>query len=93
MSDQFYSYLSNKIINFFRQNPLKPGSKYNIQFEKEEQVRALFEELKDNTLYREYEYKDKDGNIKYKSYQLDFNGVSLIVSSTMDGVQPDFLTR
>lgn len=93
MSDQFYSYLSNKIINFFRQNPLKPGSKYNIQFEKEEQVRALFEELKDNTLYSEYEYKDKDGNVKYKSYQLDFNGVSLIVSSTMDGVQPDFLTR
>lgn len=93
MSDQFYSYLSNKIINFFRQNPLKPGSKYNIQFEKEEQVRALFEELKDNTLYSEYEYKDKDGNVKYKSYQLDFNEVSLIVSSTMDGVQPDFLTR
>lgn len=93
MSNQFYSYLSNKIIDFFRQNPLKPGSKYNIQFEKEEQVRALFEELKDNTLYREYEYKDQNGNVKYKSYQLDFNGVSLIVSSTMDGVQPDFLTR
>lgn len=93
MSKQFYSYLSNKIINFFRQNSLKPGSKYNIQFEKEEQVRNLFEELKDNTLYREYEYKDKDGNVKYKSYQLDFNSISLIVSSNIDGVQPDFLTR
>lgn len=94
MSDQFYSYLSNKIINFFRQNPLKPGCKYNIQFEKEEQVRALFEELKESSYYREYQYKDKDGNVKYESYELKFdNGVSLIVSSTMDGVQPDFLTR
>lgn len=93
MSNQFYSYLSSKIISFFKDNPLKPGSKYNIQFEKEEQVRDLFEELKENNLYREYEYKDKNGNVKYKSYQLDFNGVSLIVSSTMDGVQPDFLTR
>lgn len=94
MSDQFYSYLSNKIINFFILNPLKPGSKYNIQFEKEEQVRALFEELKESSYYREYQYKDKDGNVKYESYELKFdNGVSLIVSSTMDGVQPDFLTR
>lgn len=93
MSNQFYSYLSNRIISFFQQNPLTSGSKYNIQFETEEQVRNLYEKLKDNTLYREYEYKDLNGDVKYKSYQLDFNGIGLIVSSTMDNVQPDFLTR
>ncbi len=93
MSNQFYSYLSNRIISFFQQNPLTSGSKYNIQFETEEQVRNLYEKLKDNTLYREYEYKDLNGEVKYKSYQLDFNGIGLIVSSTMDNVQPDFLTR
>ena len=53
MSNQFYSYLSSKIINFFTKNPLIPGSKYNIQFEKEEQVRELYEKLKENDLYRE----------------------------------------
>ena len=42
MSDQFYSYLAEKIIEFFRINPLTPGSKYNIQFEKEEEVRELY---------------------------------------------------
>ncbi|WP_195927054.1 DNA phosphorothioation-dependent restriction protein DptH [Turicibacter sanguinis] len=93
MSNQFYSYLSNKIIKFFLQNPLIPGSKYNIQFEKEEQVRSLYEKLKDNTLSKVYQYKDSNGIVKYESYELDFNGVSLIVSSTMDHVQPDFLTR
>lgn len=93
MSNQFYSYLSERIIEFFQQNPLTPGSKYNIQFETEEQVRNLYEKLKDNILYREYEYKDSNGEVKYKSYQLDFNGVGLIISSTMDNVQPDFLTR
>ena len=93
MSNQFYSYLSSKIINFFRQNPLIPGSKYNIQFEKEDQVRNLYEKLQDNTLYRVFEYKDYSGEVKYTSYELEFNGVSLIVSSTMDNVQPDFLTR
>ena len=55
MSDQFYSYLSNKIIEFFKINPLSIGSKYNIQFEKEEEVRELYEKLKDNTLYMPYQ--------------------------------------
>ena len=93
MSEQFYSYLAEKIIEFFRANPLTPGSKYNIQFEKEEEVRNLYEKLKDNTYYRDYEYKDPNGEVKYNSYQLDFNGVQLIVSATIDDVQPDFLTR
>lgn len=93
MSDQFYSYLAEKIIDFFRINPLTPGSKYNIQFEKEEEVRELYEKLKDNTYYRDYEYKDPNGEVKYNSYQLDFNGVQLIISATIDDVQPDFLTR
>ena len=93
MSDQFYSYLAEKIIDFFRINPLTPGSKYNIQFEKEEEVRELYEKLKDNTYYMDYEYKDPKGEVKYNSYQLDFNGVQLIVSATRHDVQPDFLTR
>ena len=93
MSDQFYSYLAEKIIEFFRANPLTPGSKYNIQFEKEEEVRNLYEKLKDNTYYRDYKYKDPNGEVKYNSYQLDFNGVQLIISATIDDVQPDFLTR
>lgn len=93
MSDQFYSYLSSKIIGFFNINSLIAGSKYNIQFEKEEQVKALYEELKNNTLYREYVYTDNNNEIKYKSYLLDFQGTKLIVSATIDNVQPDFLTR
>ena len=93
MLDQFYSYLSNKVIEFFNSNPLTSGAKYNIQFETEEQVRNLYNMLKDNTLYKEYEYKDDNGEVKYKSYLLDFQGIKLIVAATIDNVQPDFLTR
>lgn len=93
MLDQFYSYLSSKIIEFFNINPLSLGAKYNIQFEKQEQVQDLYNELKNNTLYKEYNYKDNKGEVKYKSYLLDFHGVKLIVSATIDNVQPDFLTR
>lgn len=92
MSDQFYSYLSNKIIEFFNMNPLSSGAKYNIQFEKKDQVEALYEELKKNTLYKEYEYVDK-GEVKYRSYLLDFQNTKLIISATIGDIQPDFLTR
>lgn len=93
MLDQFYSYLSSRIIEFFSKNSLTSGAKYNIQFEKQDQVKNLYDELKNNTLYKEYEYKDNNGEVKYKSYLLDFNGVKLIISATIDNVQPDFLTR
>ncbi|WP_300262343.1 DNA phosphorothioation-dependent restriction protein DptH [Clostridium sp.] len=94
MLDQFYSYLSERILEFFKDNPLNSGAKYNIQFETEEQVRTLYNILKENTLSETYEYKDGNGNIKYKSYKLNFqNGKDLIVAATIDNVQPDFLTR
>ncbi|EIF6288538.1 DNA phosphorothioation-dependent restriction protein DptH [Clostridium perfringens] len=94
MLDQFYSYLSERILEFFKDNPLNSGAKYNIQFETEEQVRNLYNVLKDNTLSETYEYKDENGNVKYKSYKLNFhNGKELIVAATIDNVQPDFLTR
>ncbi|MDU5774682.1 MAG: DNA phosphorothioation-dependent restriction protein DptH [Clostridium perfringens] len=94
MLDQFYSYLSERILEFFKDNPLNSGAKYNIQFETEEQVRNLFNVLKENTLSETYEYKDENGNVKYKSYKLNFhNGKELIVAATIDNVQPDFLTR
>lgn len=93
MLDQFYSYLAGSIIDFFKANSLIPGAKYNIQFEKKEQVQALYEELTGNTLYREYEYKDPQGEVKYRSYLLNFPGAKLIVAATIGEVQPDFLTR
>lgn len=87
MSDQFYSYLSEKIIDFFKMNPLSVGAKYNIQFEKQEQVRDLYEQLKKNDLYKVFEYTDqKTGEVKYTSYMLDFGTAKLIVSATIDNV-------
>lgn len=93
MSNQFYNYLSNEIIRFFNSRDLTSGDKYNIQFENKDEVKSLYDELKNNTLYKEYEYKDNNGEVKYKSYLLNFVGIKLIVAATINDVQPDFLTR
>ena len=98
MLNQFYNYLSDKIISFFKDNPLNAGAKYNIQFEKADEVKDLYKTLKNNTLCEEFQYKDNNNEVKYTSYQLNFGNVQLIVASTIDAdtnkkIQPDFLTR
>ena len=93
MLDQFYSYLSKRILEFFKENPLRSGAKYNVQFETEEQVKNLYRSLQDNEMYEEFHYIDDNGEVKYSSYSLNFNGIKLIIAATIDNIQPDFLTR
>lgn len=93
MSDQFYSYLTDKIIKFFRNNPLRSGDKFFIQFEEEEEVESLYLALKNNTLYKAFKYEDKEHNENYETYYLDFDSVKLIIASTYGGVHPDFLAN
>ena len=35
MSNQFYNYLSDKLINFFNENSLNPGDRFFINFDNE----------------------------------------------------------
>jgi len=91
MSNLFYSYLSEKIITFFRNNPLRPGDKFFVQFESESQVELLYKELQNNTISRPFTYRDDDRNETYKTYELQFNNVQILVASTYNGPHPDFL--
>ncbi len=96
MLNQFYSYLSEKIMEFFITNPLSAGAKYNIQFEQKNQVQDLYNALRyNNNLCEEFKYKVKinDNEVTYDSYAIRFNDVKLIVAATIGDVQPDFLTR
>ena len=38
--------MRDKIISFFKDNPLNAGAKYNIQFEKADEVKDLYKTLK-----------------------------------------------
>ncbi|MVX64834.1 DNA phosphorothioation-dependent restriction protein DptH [Clostridium chromiireducens] len=96
MLNQFYSYLSEKIMEFFITNPLSAGAKYNIQFEQKDQVQDLYNALRhNNNLCEEFKYKVNinDKEVTYDSYTIRFNDVKLIVAATIGDVQPDFLTR
>ncbi|MGL4450603.1 MAG: DNA phosphorothioation-dependent restriction protein DptH [Sarcina sp.] len=93
MSKQFYDYLSEKVIKFFNENKPSVASRFDIQFEDEDQVRELYKSLSESEEYTEiFEYKDDKGEAIYSSYALNFGKVKVVVSATIDGIQPDFLT-
>lgn len=93
MSDQFYSYLTDKIIKYFRNNLLRPGDKFYIQFEEEKEVENLYLALQENTLYQQFKYEDIERNEIYETYYLDFGSVKLVLASTYDNIHPDFLAN
>lgn len=92
MLDQFYSYLSKKIIGYFNNRELKNGDKFNIQFEKEEDVRSLYESIKNEGIVSEFIYKN-NGTTIYKTYSMEVKGIKVIIAATIDNITPDFLIR
>lgn len=69
MSNRIYSYLSDKIISYFKNtNPL-PGDRFYVQFETDDQVRNLYDELSQNTIAENFVYEDIARSQKYQSYQ------------------------
>lgn len=92
MSNMFYDYLTDRITDFFRKNPPKPGEKFYIQLETEEQVKTLYNELKENIISIPFFYRDDERGQVYESYQLGFGAVKLIIAAAMEGgPHPDFL--
>lgn len=92
MSNMFYNYLSERIVKYFNNYKPEAGEKYYVQFETDEQVSCLYEELKKNVLCKPYIYADHARNQQYSSYELDYGKTQLIVSAAIDGkIHPDFL--
>lgn len=92
MSNQFYKYLSEKVVKFFQTNMPMAGDKFFVQFETNEQVYNLYSELEKNIIAREFVYIDNLREQKYTSYQLGFGLTELIIAaSTEGGTHPDFL--
>ncbi|QDR81801.1 DNA phosphorothioation-dependent restriction protein DptH [Sporomusa termitida] len=92
MSKQFYDYLSNLILKYFDSHEIKPGDKFHIQFEKEEQVSALYASLSQANNVTNFIYLSANKIPLYNSCCLIYKDVSIIIATTINDVKPDFLT-
>lgn len=92
MSKQFYSYLAQKVQNYFREKQVQRGDKFSIQFEEEVQVKGLYESIAETCEIFIYT-DEKSGEVIYQTHQLLIGDVAVIIAATLNGIQDAFLTR
>lgn len=82
MSKEFYKYLSNKIINYFKAGNLKRGDKFFIEFDGADQVKTFYDVLKDSPIETEnFIYKHENGG-EFNTYALIFDDIKVIVANS-----------
>ncbi|WP_027631547.1 DNA phosphorothioation-dependent restriction protein DptH [Clostridium hydrogeniformans] len=91
MLDQFYNFLAKKVVEYFDGTRIYYGDRYEIQFEKESDVKHLYEEIKNISDSKLFKYQVNEKYEEYTTYSIKFNDIILIVAATIDGVNPDFL--
>lgn len=90
MSNQFYRYLSNKVVEFFDSNEVKAGERYYIQFDEKDQVEKFYNELSQSKNVNKFSYKHKLGS-EYSTFSINLkDDVKVVVASTIN-VTPAYL--
>lgn len=87
MLDQFYNYLAKNIIKYFNHTNIKSGDKFNIQFEKQEEVIKLYNTLKSESNNNQFIYNS------YETYSIKVGDVEVIVACNDENTTDDFLIR
>lgn len=90
MSNQFYNYISDLLINHFKKIKLKAGDRFYLQLDRESDVTNLLEALKNVNGIKQFRYKHEQGEM-YETFSIPFGSINLVVASTSNGVKPDFL--
>jgi DNA phosphorothioation-dependent restriction protein DptH len=90
MSNQFYDYITESLLSFFKDTQIKPGDRYYLQLDKPEDVQSLVESLQNQENVKQFIYKHEFGD-PYITFSIEINDVQLIIANTSETVNPDFL--
>lgn len=90
MSNQFYKYLSKKLMKFFEDNLSKVGERYYLQLDDYKQVEEFYSILKNNDKAKSFIYQHEKGD-EYKTIYFEINGMKLVVASTVNNTTPAYL--
>lgn len=83
MLNQFYKYLANRILEFYKENEIKSGERYYIELDREEATIGLYNAISRVSLSEEFVYENPSGGF-YKTYSFTVSGVKIIVAATID---------
>ncbi|WP_323736090.1 DUF87 domain-containing protein [Methanosphaera sp. ISO3-F5] len=97
MSEEFYKYISTKLIDTFSlEGQIKNGDKFFIEFDEKNQVKNLYDNLKEvainygnNIKVEPFKFQYNNGN-PYETYTITFNSLKLVIASS-DNATNDYL--
>ncbi|MCK8817151.1 DNA phosphorothioation-dependent restriction protein DptH [Natroniella sulfidigena] len=92
MSKKFYKFLSEQIENYFVGKDLKPGDRFYIQFNQKEQVKKLYNALKERDCAYSFNLPLEEENDSYSSYLIRVDDQEIIIAATTNNVHSHFLT-
>ncbi len=82
MSNQFYEYLSTKVLDYFEKNNLKTGDRFFISFNEDDYVESLYESFREFAS-ADFSYTNERSGKKYQTFYIEINGVKLVVSESL----------
>lgn len=91
MSNQFYDYISDLLVDFFKNIDLKKGDRFYLQLDNEQEVLSLVESMSNHiTGVKPFPFKHELGE-EYETFYIPFGNLKLVVAHTSPTVKPDFL--
>jgi DNA phosphorothioation-dependent restriction protein DptH len=91
MLNQFYEYMSDKLINYLERESFKGGERFYLQFDNEKQVATFYDVLRKSRSTIDFEFTHKQGS-KYSTFAIQLpEKIDVVVAATSGNVTPDFL--
>lgn len=93
MSNQLYKYISTLIVDYFQEQKIDHGDRFNLYLEDDEHVKGLYSEMKNSKLDSgEFSYKHPEGDGSlYKTYFLKI-GESKVLIASSENASEDYFT-
>lgn len=90
MSNQFYNYICELLLGYFKERPIKAGDRFYLQLDKIEDVEELVQAFQQQKNVTQFVYKHTLGE-PYKTFSIEVQNIQLVIACTTDEVKPDFL--
>lgn len=94
MSNQFYEYMSNKLLDFFKENKISCGERFFISLDEKEQVLSFYNSLKKIGSSKfscdDFSYIHEKSNKRYDTFAIKINDVNFVISESLS-INVDYL--
>lgn len=92
-SNQLYNYISKLIVDFFKDQQIASGERFNLYLEDDKHVKGLYHELKESDEKKgDFSYKHPEGSgSMYKTFYLQIGDTQLLIASS-ENASEDYFT-